>query len=80
MILVFVSERANRYFDTTSDLQDNDDSNTTTNSKKFHSVIYHEKHLVDPFHHSKKGEDYWYFRLKVSGIRTHCPKIDNKWY
>lgn len=51
---IYYIERANKYFDTTSDLQDNDDSNTTTNSKKIHSVIYHEKHLVDPFHHSKK--------------------------
>ena len=47
---IYYIERANRYFDT-PDLQHED--NTTTS--KFHSVIYHEKHLVDPFHHSKKG-------------------------
>merc|ERR1711899_198539 len=50
---IYYIERANKYFDTTSDLQENEDNNTT-NSKKIHSVIYHEKHLVDPFHHSKK--------------------------
>lgn len=45
---IYYIERANKYFDT-PDLQHED--NTTS---KFHSVIYHENHLVDPFHHSKK--------------------------
>ena len=36
-------ERANKYFpDLTNDT--------------FHSVIYHEKHLKDPFHHSRHGK------------------------
>ena len=36
-------ERANKYFpDLTNDT--------------FHSVIYHEKHLKDPFHHSRSGK------------------------
>ena len=36
-------ERANKYFpDLTNDT--------------FHSVIYHEKHLKDPFHHSRNGK------------------------
>lgn len=49
MYFSFFSERANKYFDT-PDLQHEDNNNTS----KFHSVIYHEKHLIDPFHHSKK--------------------------
>merc|ERR1712001_711193 len=47
---IYYVERANRYFDT-PDLENEEDNSTTS---KFHSVIYHEKHLVDPFHHSKK--------------------------
>jgi disintegrin and metalloproteinase domain-containing protein 10 len=46
---IYYIERANKYFDT-PDLQHEDNNNTS----KFHSVIYHEKHLIDPFHHSKK--------------------------
>jgi len=45
---IYYIERANKYFDT-PDLQHEDN-----NTSKFHSVIYHEKHLIDPFHHSKK--------------------------
>lgn len=46
---LYYVERANRYFqESKNDLHEND------NKTKFHSVIYHEKHLIDPFHHSKK--------------------------
>ena len=42
---------------TNDDLERQNDKNKvnmTTSKKKFHSVIYHESHLIDPFHHSKK--------------------------
>jgi hypothetical protein len=41
---VYFVERAQKYFQ--------DGSNDT-----FHSIIYHEDHLKDPFHHSRHGEN-----------------------
>ena len=52
----FYVERANKYFpDLTNDT--------------FHSVIYHEKHLKDPFHHSRSGK----FQQHTSSINS-CRK------
>jgi len=57
---VYYVERANRYFKDdllNKDFVDkkiNSNSSTTSRTSKFHSVIYHENHLIDPFHHSKK--------------------------
>ena len=60
---VYYVERANRYFKddllnkdfVDKKINNNSNSSTTSRTSKFHSVIYHEKHLIDPFHHSKKG-------------------------
>ena len=59
---VYYVERANRYFkddllnkDVVDKKINNNSNSTTSRTSKFHSVIYHEKHLIDPFHHSKKG-------------------------
>ena len=50
----FYVERANKYFpDLTNDT--------------FHSVIYHEKHLKDPFHHSRSGK----FQQYTSSINSY---------
>ena len=53
---IYYVERANRYFsqDLNKELDDQEDNTTTTSSSPFHSVIYHENHLIDPFHHSRK--------------------------
>ena len=43
-----------RYFpQDLKELDDQEDTENTTSSQ-FHSVIYHENHLIDPFHHSRK--------------------------
>ena len=60
---VYYVERANRYFKddllnkdfVDKKINNNSNSSTTSRTSKFHSVIYHENHLIDPFHHSKKG-------------------------
>ena len=51
---VYYVERANRYFKDDLVPQEEDVENNNRTSE-FHSVIYHEKNLLDPFHHSKKG-------------------------
>jgi len=50
---VYYVERANRYFKDDLVPQEEDVENNNRTSE-FHSVIYHEKNLLDPFHHSKK--------------------------
>ncbi len=46
---IFYVERASRYF---SDL---DNKKNDNNTDTFHSVIYHERHLTDPYQHSRKA-------------------------
>ena len=52
---VYYVERAQKYF--------SDNSNET-----FHSVIYHEDHLKDPFHHSRHGERPLFFLVNVNYV------------
>ena len=64
---VFYVERANKYFPQPDDLQENDSSEINTTHSDFHSVIYHESHLIDPFHHSRKGKMFLIFKLGWCG-------------
>lgn len=63
---VFYVERANRYFKDDLIPQDVEYRDVENRTSKFHSVIYHENNLIDPFHHSKKGVRLYYWCSKES--------------